>query len=204
MSAQPVSTQYMSVEEYLVTEPFSPVKREYLAGIVYEMVDTDKGENANMAGTSEGHNVIAMNLYAMIHSRLRGKPCQPFGADMQLRLRRPSGFYHYYPDAIIACDPTDSPGQRWRERPAAIFEILSDSTRATDEREKRMAYLELPGLQAYVRIEQDRPEVAVDGRTPEGDWRLDLCRGLDAVALLPSLKMELPLAELYERMNFMA
>lgn len=192
MSVQPVSTQFMSVEEYLATEPFSREKREYLAGMVYDM-----------AGTSEGHNVIAMSLYGMLYNRLRGKTCQPFGPDMQVRLRRQAGIYFYYPDAMVACDPTDSPGQRWRERPAAIFEILSDSTRATDEREKRMAYLELPSLQAYVRIEQDRPEVAVDGRTPDGEWRLQHFRGLDAAALLPiSLKMELPLAELYERIVF--
>ena len=113
MSAQPVSTQLLSVTEYLATEPFNREKREYLAGVVYDM-----------AGASEAHNIIAMNLYAMIHSRLRGKACQPFGDNMQLRLRRPAGSYFYYPDAMIACDKMDSPGQRWKERPAAIFEIL--------------------------------------------------------------------------------
>lgn len=191
MSAQPVSTQLLNVAEYLATEPFNLEKREYLAGVVYDM-----------AGASEAHSVIASNLAGMLYNRLRGKPCQPFGDNMQLRLRRPGGTYFYYPDAMISCDPMDSPGQRWKERPAALFEILSESTRGTDEREKRMAYLELPGLQAYVRIEQDRAAVTVDGRTEDGDWALAHFQGLDAVAFLPTLKMELPLAELYERMRF--
>lgn len=191
MSAQPVSTQSLSVAEYLATEPFNLEKREYLAGVVYDM-----------AGASEAHGVIAMNLYGMIHTRLRGKTCQGFSDNMQLRLRRPGGTYFYYPDAMISCDPMDSPGQRWKERPAALFEILSESTRGTDEREKRMAYLELPGLQAYVRIEQDRAAVTVDGRTDDGDWALTHFEGLDAVAFLPTLRMELPLVELYERMRF--
>lgn len=192
MSAQTVNTQFLTVEEYLASEPLSEVKREYLAGMVYDM-----------AGAGEAHNVIAMNLYAMLHTRLRGRPCQPFGSDMQARLRRPAGFYHYYPDAMIACDPTDSPGCRWRERPAALFEILSESTRRTDEREKRLAYLELPSLQAYVRIDPDRPEVVMDVRTAATeDWRMEHCRGLAAVVKLPALGMELPLAELYERLVF--
>lgn len=191
MSAQPVSAQLLSVAEYLATEPFNLEKREYLAGVVYDM-----------AGASEAHGVIAMNLYAMIHTRLRGKTCQGFSDNMQLRLRRPGGTYFYYPEAMISCDPMDSPGQRWKERPAALFEILSESTRGTDEREKRMAYLELPGLQAYVRIERDRPAVTVDGRTAEGDWSLTHFQGMDAVAFLPTLNMELPLVELYERMRF--
>ena len=193
MSAQAVSSQSVSVEEYLATEPFRPGRREYLAGMVYDM-----------AGASEDHNTIAMNLYRMLGTQLRGRACRPFGSEMKLRLRREAGFYFYYPDAMIVCDPTDSPGQHWKERPAAIVEILSESTRATDEREKRMAYLELPSLQAYVRIEQDGPEVAVDGRDADGGWRLERFRGLDAVAALPALKMELPLAELYERLAFAA
>ncbi len=193
MSALPVVNPSLSVAEYLATEPFNLEKREYLAGMVYDM-----------AGASEAHGVIAINLYAMIHSRLRGKTCQPFGDNMQLRLRRPGGTYYYYPDAMISCDPTDSPGQRWKERPAALFEILSDSTRMIDEREKRMAYLELPGLQAYVRIEQAGAAVAVDWRDADGEWQMADFRGGDAVATLPALKMELPLAELYERLSFAA
>ncbi len=61
--------------------------------------------------------------------------------------------------------------QGWRERPAAFFEIPSESTRHIDEREKRTAYLQLPSLEAYVRIEQERAEVIVERRTPEG-WTM--------------------------------
>ena len=77
-----------------------------------------------------------------------------------------------------------------------------DSTRGIDEREKRLAYLELPSLQAYVRIEQDGPAITADVRTEEGEWKIEQFIGLESVAVLPTLKMELPLAELYERMPF--
>jgi Uma2 family endonuclease len=101
---------------------------------------------------------------------------------------------------MIACDPTDS-GHGWRERPSALFEIITEDTRRIDEREKRLAYLQLASLDAYVRLEQDRAEVVIDRRTSEG-WKAERLSGLDAIIRLPSLGIELSLAELYERIKF--
>ena len=189
MNALAARLPEISVEEYLAGELLSDVKREYLGGVVYAM-----------AGASEAHNRIATRLLSMLDVRLRGKACEPFGPDMKVRLRPLDSTYFYYPDAMVACDPTDS-GHGWRERPAALFEIISEDTRRVDEREKRVPYLQLPSLQAYVRIEQDRPEVVVDRRTPEG-WKSERVSGLDAVVRLPELGIELPLAELFERVTF--
>ena len=118
---------------------------------------------------------------------------------MKLRLQYPSSgsTYFYYPDAMVACNPTDA-GHGWREQPAALFEIISESTRQIDEREKRTVYLNLSSLQAYVRIEQDRPEVTIERRTFEG-WKMEHIIGLDAVIRLPTLEIELPLTQLYEK-----
>ena len=184
----------MSVQEYRLTEEQSEVKREYLAGYVYAM-----------AGASEPHNRIASNLSGLLHGQLRGRPCESFGSDMQVLLKQPGGEYFYYPDAMIACDPTDV-GHGWRERPAALFEIVSESTRRSDEREKRLAYLGLGSLVAYVRIEQDQPAVIVERRASNGGWEIVELHCLAAVAKLSgSLGMiTLPLAELYERVTFPA
>ena len=189
MNAAAVATPHITVEEYLADELLSEVKREYLGGVVYAM-----------AGASEAHNIIAMNLYAALHAALRGKSCQAFGSDMKVRLSPLDTTYFYYPDAMIACDPMDC-GHGWRERPAALFEIISEENRRVDEREKRVPYLQLPSLQYYLRIEQARAEVVVDRRTPEG-WKSERLSGLDAVAWLEALGIELPLAELYERVTF--
>ena len=180
----------ITVEEFLAREPFSDIKYEYLGGVLYAM-----------AGASEAHNIIAMNLYSALHARLRGKPCQPFGSDMKLKLRPAAGdTYFYYPDAMIACDPTDS-GHGWRERPAVLFEIISEDTRQIDEREKRLAYRQLASLQAYVRIEQTRAEVAVESRAGDEGWRTERLSGLDTVVRLKAVGIALPLAELYERLK---
>jgi Uma2 family endonuclease len=153
-----------------------------------------------MAGASEAHNRIAANLLGMLHRQLRGRPCEPFGSDMKVRLQPLAGTYYYYPDAMVACDPTDC-GHGWRERPSALFEIVSEETRQIDEREKRLAYLQLATLEAYVRIEQDQAEVVVERRTPEG-WRSERVIGLAGSVRMVALGIELPLMELYERITF--
>lgn len=189
MSSAAATAPFVSEEEYLATEIHSEVKREYLGGAVYAM-----------AGASEPHNIIAANLLGMLYAQLRGKHRQPFGSDMKVRLLPLDSTYYYYPDAMIACDPTDS-GHGWRERPSALFEIVTEDTRRIDEREKRLAYLQLASLDAYVRLEQDRAEVVIDRRTPDG-WKSERLTGLDAIVRLPTLEIELSLAELYERVKF--
>ena len=182
----------MTEADYLATEPYSEVKREFLAGAVYAM-----------AGADEAHNYIATNLTGMLYNRLRGKRCAAFGSDMQVRILSAApeeASTYYYPDAMIACDPTDK-GKRWRERPSALFEITSKSTRRVDEREKLAAYLGIAALQAYVRIAQDRPTVAFHVRTPDG-WKLERLTSLDGILSLPTLEIELPMAELYDRVEF--
>ena len=192
MQVATLCESYITVEEYLAKEELSQVKHEYLGGAVYAM-----------PGASGAHNVISVNLISMLHQRLRGRRCQPFGSDMKLRLQPQSDghVYFYYPDAMIVCDPADSREEGWREKPAALFEIIFGSTRHIDTREKRLAYLQIPSLQAYVRIEQKRSEAIVERRTAEG-WKMEQIVGLEATVRLPFLEIELPLAELYERIEF--
>ena len=61
-----------------------------------------------------------------------------------------------------------------------------------------MAYLTLPSLDAYVRIEQDRREVVIERRTNAG-WQREVLAA-DAVVSLPTVAVEFPVAELYERL----
>ena len=177
--------ELVSVEDYLANEPLSEVKHEYVGGIVYAM-----------SGASDAHNRVAMNLYTMLNVRLRGKSCEPFGSDIRLRFQVRGDSFFYYPDAMIVCDPTDG-GNGWRERPSALFEIISADRRRVDEGEKRELYLQLPSLLYYVRIEQAQVAIAIDTRA--GGWTVERRKGLDASLELPDLSLSLPLAELYER-----
>ena len=90
------SQQLLSVEDYLEGERFSEIRHEYVGGCSYAM-----------AGASDDHNRIAGNIYSELRALLRGKRCEPFVADMKLKLPGSQAFY--YPDVLVACDPADKP-----------------------------------------------------------------------------------------------
>jgi Uma2 family endonuclease len=188
MSAAP-KWKLVSVEDYLAGELASPVKHEYVGGVTYAM-----------AGARNAHNLIATNTLVALGARLRGKGCRPYNSDTKIRLSLPAQVRFYYPDASVICRP-NPPADSFQDEPAALFEVLSNRTRRTDEGEKKDAYLTIPSLSAYVLIEQETPAVLVYRRMEKGFVR-ELYEGLGAVIPLGEIEMELPLAEVYDGVEF--
>jgi Uma2 family endonuclease len=179
----------VSVEDYLAGELVSPIKHEYLGGVVYAM-----------AGARNVHSLIAANTLGSLHARLRGRPCRPYTSDTKIRVRLPTHVRFYYPDVPVICRPnpqTDS----FQDEPAVLFEVLSRRTRRIDEGEKKDAYLTIPSLVAYVLVEQEIPAVVVFRRTEHGFVR-EVYEGLEAVVPLPEVEIDLPLAEIYDAVEF--
>jgi Uma2 family endonuclease len=179
----------VSVKDYLVGELRSPIKHEYVSGVVYAK-----------AGGRNVHNLIATNTLGAVHARLRGRICRPFNSDTKIRIRLAGQVRFYYPDASVVCRPnpqTDS----FQDEPAVVFEVLSRRTRRVDEGEKKDGYLAIPSLAVYVLIEQETAAVVAFRRTREGIVR-EVYQGLDAVVPLGELGIELPLAEIYESVEF--
>src|SRR6266849_615354 len=179
----------VSVEDYLAGELISPVKHEYLGGVVYAM-----------AGARNAHNMIATNTLSALGSRLRGRRCRPFNSDTKIRVRLPAHVRFYYPDVPVTCRPNPQTAS-FQDEPAALFEVLSRRTRRIDEGEKKDAYLTIPSLSVYVLIEQDAAAVVAYRRTDAGFVR-EVYEGLDAVIPLGEIGIELPLAEIYETVEF--
>lgn len=179
----------ISIEDYLAGEASSPVKHEYLSGVVYAM-----------AGGRNAHNIIKGNVFASFHARLHGKPCRPFDSDTKIRIRLASGVRFYYPDDSVVCRPnpqTDS----FQDEPVVLVEVLSRGTRRIDEGEKKDAYQSIPSLTAYILIEQETAAATVFRRTAQG-FRLELHQGLDAIVPLPEIGIELPLRDVYDGIEF--
>lgn len=115
--------------DYLQLEASSPFKSEFVAGHIYAMT-----------GASLRHNVIVLNLAALLRAHLRGSPCRTFMSDAKLRVAKFSSYY--YPDVMVTCDPRHqrvSSTDTVIETPRLLVEILSASTEATDRREKLQA-----------------------------------------------------------------
>jgi Uma2 family endonuclease len=180
-------TAWISPEEYLELERHGEVRHEYFAGEVFAM-----------AGASLAHNRIAGDVFTALNAHLRGGKCEAFMNDMKAHIHKDDDWF-YYPDVMVNCDPA---GQHayYCETPAVVFEVLSPETQALDRREKRLAYQSLPSLHTYVLVAQDRREVTVYRRTPEG-WTRDILTVADAVLVLPELEFSLPLANIYARVE---
>lgn len=179
----------VSVEDYLAGELESPIKHEYLGGVVYAM-----------AGARNRHNRIATYTLTSLGARLRGKLCEPYNSDTKVRIRLPTHTRFYYPDASVVCRP-NSEDDSYQDDPSVIAEVLSRRTRRIDEGEKKDAYLTIPSLNVYMLIEQDSPLVQVYRRTETG-FVHEVYEGLDAVIPLGEIDIVLPLAEIYGRIEF--
>ena len=179
----------VAVEDYLAGELLSPVKHEYLGGVVY-----------TMAGARNLHNAIATNIIGGLHPRLRGQPCRPFNSDTKIRVHLPAHYRFYYPDASVVCRP-NPPTDSYQDEPVVLFEVLSRRTRRIDEGEKKDAYLTIPSLGVYVLIEQETAAVVAFRRT-EGGFVREVYQGVDAVLPLAEIGIDLPLAEIYEAVEF--
>jgi len=175
---------YVSIEEYLEDERRSQVRHEYVDGHVYAM-----------AGASDDHNRIAGNIFSFLHSALRGKPCEPFINDMKAKIQLANAFY--YPDVLVACDPTDQ-AKYYRERPVVVVEVLSPDTRRTDEHEKAMAYRLVSSVKVYLLVEQERLRITVLHRA-DNNWRREVIEGGTAALKLECLGVEIPMERIYER-----
>ncbi len=191
MTAERVRDLLISPEDYLEGEVSSPSKHEYVGGVVYAM-----------AGAKNVHTAIATKALVSLGARLRGKPCRPFNSDTKVRLHLPAGLRFYYPDVQVTCQP-NPPEDTFQDQPIVVIEVLSESTRRTDEGEKRDGYLALPSLDVYLLVECERALVIGYRRGPSGFVR-EVFSGLDASISLTSVDAELPLAELYEGIAFPA
>ena len=74
---------FLTEEQYLEIERKAEFKSEYF-----------NGEMFAMAGAREGHDLIAINVYAALHQQFRARPCRVHSSDMCVRARA-SGLYTY-------------------------------------------------------------------------------------------------------------
>jgi len=181
----------LTAVEYLALERKTELKSDF-----YE------GEMFAMGGGSQAHSLITMNIGGSLWQRLKGKPCRPYSND--LRILIPTTGLYTYPDVPVVCGPLDSTDhlKDTITNPAAVFEVLSDSTEAYDRGIKFFNYRTIPSLRYYVLVSQKNPVVEVYSRENDGSWKLVTYTTLDEVVALPQLQVELPLSEIYDGLEF--
>ncbi len=179
-------TEWITPEEYLSAELNSECRHEYLGGHMYAM-----------AGASEEHNIIALNIASALHIALRGKPCRAFINDMKVKIDRIGRDVYYYPDVMVSCGPQGE-SRYFKIDPTVIFEVLSPETESIDRREKYFSYTSIDTLQSYILMEQTKIGATIFRRAGT-EWQTETLNRLDEILRLESLQIELPLSTIYER-----
>jgi Uma2 family endonuclease len=151
------SYNYLSPVEYLQGEETSPIKHEYRDGEVYAM-----------AGASNTHVIITLNIASLLRNHLRGRGCQAYIADTKAHIESINTYY--YPDVIVSCDQKDKAFNNFLRYPCLIIEVLSPTTEAFDRGDKFADYRNLESLEEYVLISQTRVNVEIFRRNSEGQW----------------------------------
>jgi Uma2 family endonuclease len=160
----------------------------------YELVDGHPVPLRAMAGTTDQHDSITVNLIAMLRDQLRNSGCRPKTADTAVRtkiknVRRP--------DVTIECAVVER-GSLEARNPVAVFEVLSPTTRKIDRTIKLEEYRRHPTLRTIVHIDPDAMDVVVFTRDSDGNWndaRFDKAHDVILVAETPAA---LRLSEIYE------
>ena len=175
----------LSEAEYLALEEQSRVRHEYVDGLMFAM-----------AGGTQRHNRIALNVASGLLSALRGKPCQVFMSDVKLKVARDNAYY--YPDVMVACGAVEriAGDENSLDDPILVVEVLSPSTETTDRREKLAAYRRLPTLREYVLVNQDSQQVEIYRRQGDIGW-LYLSYEAGETVELASVALDVPIAEWY-------
>ena len=182
MANQVVKQQFISEAEYLAGEKIAEIKHEYIDGEVFAM-----------AGASASHNRISLNVARKFGNHLEGKPCQPYISDMKVKV----GTKYFYPDVLVDCSGLND-DSHVTQSPTLIVEVLSKSTRRTDETIKRIAYTQINTLLEYVLIEQDFVDIEVIRR--RNGWQSEHFYLGDSVTF-EAIGLTLMVEEIYDRVN---
>ena len=173
--------RFVTVEEYLRIEESSPIRHEYVAGMLYAMT-----------GGSLRHSELVGNVYTSVRPGARQQRCRIYSSDALVEVDTE---HIYYPDVVVACDVRDT-DDRILKHPCLVVEVLSPSTRATDRREKASAYRTIASLRSYLIVHQDRIRIEHYYRDDGGAWHLEFLT--DGAVTLRCPSMDLQLADIYE------
>ena len=189
MSSVPKSR--LTPEEYLTIERKAEFKSEYL-----------NGETFAMAGASREHVLITGNVGGELRSQLKDRDCEVYSSDMRVRVSA-TGLYTY-PDVAVVCgEPQfEDKHEDTLLNPKVLVEVLSKSTEGYDRGKKFEHCRSLTSLAEYVLIDQEKPHVEHFLRQTDQQWLLSETNDTNAVIYLPSIQSQLPLAEIYRKVQF--
>jgi Uma2 family endonuclease len=190
-----------TIEEYLKIEREAFERSEYISGKIFAM-----------AGESEKHGIVSVNLTSEIHQQLKGKDCQLRAKDTKVASNVLPEKKNYsmkgmfsYPDLLIVCGEPKYHDEHKDIilNPKVIIEVLSESTELFDRNTKFIRYSRFnPTLTDYILVSQKRPMVEHFIRIDENSWNIKTYLGLKDSFSIESVGIKLKLSDIYDRVKF--
>ena len=110
-----------------------------------------------------------------------------------------------YPDLVIICGEPKFQ-DNFKDivlNPQVIIEVLSESTELFDRTNKYFRYRMFNDtLTDYILVSQDKPLIEHFVRQADNTWNATYYFGLDETLKIKSIKCEIKLAEIYDRVKF--
>lgn len=178
---------YLSVADYLAGERESKVRHEYVDGVAYAM-----------AGASDRHNRIALNMASRLNEHLSNDKCETFMSDMKIKV---DPALYYYPNVAVTCDKTIGDAYA-RAEPRLIVEVMSPSTERIDRHKKLRAYQRIASLQEYVLARQDEMMLEIHRRQANGEWAVEAFDDPGEQLTLASVGLTIHLGDVYRNVRF--
>lgn len=184
----PAQSRY-TAKQYLELERRANYKSEFVNGQIYAM-----------SGANRIHNQITFNLAGLLHTQLRGRPCEAYVTDMRVKISA-TGMYAY-PDVAALCAEALFEDKQLDTliNPTLIVEVLSPSTEAYDRGGKFSHYRKIQSLIEYVLIAQDRYSVERFLRQ-ENQWLFSEFSKQSDVVHLQSIQCDLLLLDIYDKVS---
>ena len=191
MSAIPITSQQMTLEEYL--------EFDYNAEGRYEYFD---GEIVEMSGGSPEHSLLGNRIGFLLQRELIQKSCSVYNSEVQIKV--PSLPPYRYGDVSALCGQPiyeDLGNQRLLVNPSLIVEVLSPSTENYDREEKFKAYKSIESLREYLLVSQAKKFITLYVKHNEKFWfQSEYVEG--ETLKLESLDSELSVDEIYQGIVF--
>ena len=189
----PAEKRRYSIEEYLEWERKAESRHEF-----------DNGEILAMSGGSPAQSFIIMNIGREVGNAIKGMPCRIAESNLRIGIQKQTKYL--YPDASIICGPLQfDPIDKLKHtdiKPRVNIEVLSHSTEAYDRGDKFKSYRQIASLEEYILLSQYQPQFESMLLQPDGTWSFLACNGLDSVAKIRCLGIDILMKELYAGVDF--
>jgi Uma2 family endonuclease len=180
----------VTAEEYLALDREAEFRSEFI-----------DGEIIAMSGGSMRHARLAGSMFGQFYVALQGSECEAFNSDFRVRA---SSQIYVYPDVVVVCGRPVLADERQDIllNPRVIVEVLSPSTEHHDRGVKFQNYRTIETLRDYILVAQNPVRIEQYTRGQANTWTLREYQEIGDMLLIESVGISLPIARIYERIEF--